>query len=145
MMSVQNLVMLLSFFVGVNILFSFDGSQMELNTNNNVFETDTIPLSKLDTIISFNENNCSEITAIYEVFPNDMVVASLDTISIVNYETYEETMQIVVNKMPKKILLSEVEIPLDCIEQIDTITEFNPKTYEESIRIIKRMVPRPKE
>lgn len=143
MMTFYKLCIFSILFISISTYSPFDESHEDLNRNENSQVLDTIPLTRIDTIVTFNENNCTELTAIYEVFLNDMI-ETVDTISTMDMDTYEEKIQIMVNQSPKSVLLSEKEMPLDCIEQIDTLTDFNMDTYEETITIRKRYVPKPK-
>lgn len=65
----------------------------------------------------------------------------LDTITTLNFDTYEETVRIEVNTANVKDYLSNLTFSGKTVTQIDTVTTMDMKTYEETFKIEKKTYP----
>ena len=152
-------LLLFPIFLAILTLFSFDTYTVTVDQNGNIM-SDSIPESRLDTIITFDTVTGAESMQIERVYPNDIRTWK-DTTIVFNADTYEEKLQVVTSEAPRTEIIQQTyttneynmktgdletktyrRYPQELVEVTDTIVTFNYDTYEENFQVVKSMAPR---
>ena len=146
---------------GIVSLFSFDTYTVNVNMDGTIV-TDSIPDTRLDTIIEFDSDTGDESMTIERVYVND-IKTIIDTVTTFDYDTKKETVQIVRSDSPRTEVILQTYItneynsktgdmktntyhifPQEMVESTDTVITFNYDTYEEIVEVVKGERPREK-
>ena len=152
-------LLLFPIFLAILTLFSFDTYNVTVDQHGNIL-SDSIPESRLDTIITFDAVTGAESIQIERVYSNDIRTWK-DTTIIFNAETFEEKVQVVTSEAPRTEIIQQTyttneynmktgdletktyrRFPQELVEVTDTIVTFNYDTYEENFQVVKSMAPR---
>ena len=139
---------------GIACLFSFDTYNVHVSPKSNV-TIDSIPESRIDTVMAWDDERKEQILQIERVYPND-IKTWIDTTVIFDSDTGEEKVQIVKSESPRTEVLQQTyttnefnsrtgdmetktfnRYPQELVRVTDTIVTFYYDTYEEKVTIIE--------
>lgn len=139
---------------GIACLFSFDTYNVHVSSGNYV-AIDSIPETRIDTVMAWDDERKEQILQIERVYPND-IRTWIDTTVIFDSDTGEEKVQIVKSEYPRTEVLQQTytnnefnrktgnlesrtftRYPQEMVRVTDTLTTFDYDTYEETVTIIE--------
>jgi len=130
--------LILPLICGALSLFSFDEYYVPIENNTTSLLGDTLPtkmITVIDTITTFDYDTYEETLEI--VKSQQEVIEVIDTTTVFNYDTYEETLEIVKTQIPVKEYIENLKNQKK-VNSKDTLTVFDPKSKTEKVEITEK-------